>query len=44
VQQLDAPAAERVRAAGVQWLRDHEIHELQTNVIYALARKPGNAN
>jgi hypothetical protein len=40
IQQLDAAAAQRVRAANVQWLRQHEVHELQTNVIYALARKP----
>jgi SAM-dependent methyltransferase len=40
IQQLDAAAAQRVRAANVQWLRQHEVHELQTNVVYALARKP----
>jgi SAM-dependent methyltransferase len=40
VQQLDPAAAQRVRAATVQWLRRHEVHELQTNVIYARAHKP----
>jgi SAM-dependent methyltransferase len=44
VQQLDAAAAERVRAAGVQWLRQHEVHDVQTNVIYAQAHKPGRVN
>jgi hypothetical protein len=40
VEQLDAAAASRVRAANVQWLREHEVRELQTNVVYARARKP----
>ena len=40
VEQLDPAAARRVRAANLQWLRRHEVRELQTNVIYARARKP----
>ena len=40
VQQLDPPAAQRVRAANIAWLRQHEVRELQTNVVYARARKP----
>jgi SAM-dependent methyltransferase len=42
VQQLDPAAARRVRDASVGWLRQHEVRELQTNVIYARARKPGS--
>jgi len=40
VQQLDPAAAQRVRAANVRRLRQHEVRELQTNVVYAQARKP----
>jgi hypothetical protein len=40
VEQLDPAAARRVRAANLQWLRRHEVRELQANVIYARARKP----
>jgi SAM-dependent methyltransferase len=40
VGQLDAAAAQRVRAANIQWLRQHEVRELETNVVYAQARKP----
>ena len=40
VQQLDPAAAQRVREASVAWLRQHDVRELQTNVIYAQARKP----
>jgi hypothetical protein len=40
VDQLDAAAAERVRAASVAWLRRHDVRELQTTVVYARARKP----
>ncbi len=40
VQQLDPAAAQRVRAASIAWLRQHEVRELQTNVVYARARKP----
>lgn len=40
VQQLDPAAAQRVRAASVAWLRQHDVRELQTNVVYARARKP----
>jgi hypothetical protein len=41
VAQLDPAATERVRSASVAWLRQHEIDELRTNVVYARARKPG---
>jgi SAM-dependent methyltransferase len=40
VQQLDLAAVHRVRAANITWLRDHEVRELQANVVYARARKP----
>jgi SAM-dependent methyltransferase len=40
VAQLDAAAASRVRAANVRWLREHEVRDLQTNVVYGRARKP----
>jgi SAM-dependent methyltransferase len=40
VEQLDPAAAQRVRAAGVRWLREHDVRELQANVIYARAHKP----
>jgi SAM-dependent methyltransferase len=42
VQQLETTAAQRVREASVAWLREHDVRELQTNVVYARARKPGN--
>jgi SAM-dependent methyltransferase len=41
VQQLDPAAAQRVRTASVAWLRAHGTRDLQTNVVYARARKPG---
>jgi SAM-dependent methyltransferase len=40
VQQLDPAAADRVRAANIAWLREHEVRELQANVVYGRARKP----
>jgi hypothetical protein len=42
VQQLDPAAARRVQAASTGWLRQHEVRELQTNVVYARARRPGS--
>jgi SAM-dependent methyltransferase len=41
VQQLDPAAAQRVRAASTAWLRQHEVRDLQTNIVYGRARKPG---
>src|SRR4051794_37968978 len=40
VDELNPAAAQRVRTASVGWLRRHEVRELQTNVVYARARKP----
>jgi SAM-dependent methyltransferase len=42
VRQLDPAAAQRVRAASIAWLRQHKVRELQTNVVYARARKPSH--
>jgi ubiquinone/menaquinone biosynthesis C-methylase UbiE len=42
VQQLDPAAARRVRTASIDWLRRHKVRELQTNVVYGRARKPGS--
>jgi SAM-dependent methyltransferase len=39
VQRLDPEAAGRVRTSSVEWLRRHEVRELEVNVIYARARK-----
>jgi hypothetical protein len=39
VDQLGPEAAERVRAANVTDLRERGIRELETNVVYARARK-----
>jgi SAM-dependent methyltransferase len=41
VQQLDPAAAQRVRTASIAWIRQHDVREVQTNVVYARARKPG---
>lgn len=41
VQQLDPAAAQRIRTANIGWLRQSEVRDLQTNVVYARARKPG---
>jgi SAM-dependent methyltransferase len=40
VDQLDAEAAERVRAANVARIETRGVREIQTNVVYALAHKP----
>jgi SAM-dependent methyltransferase len=42
VQRLDPAAARRVRAANVEWLRQHEIRALRTNVVYARSHKPAS--
>jgi SAM-dependent methyltransferase len=42
VQQLDPGAAARVQAASIAWLRQHEVCELRTHVVYARARKAGS--
>ncbi|GAA0489167.1 methyltransferase [Paractinoplanes deccanensis] len=40
VEQLTPAAALRVRTATTAWLRRHEVRRLETNVVYAHARKP----
>jgi hypothetical protein len=40
VLQLDPAAADRVRAASTDDLRRQDVRRLQTNVVYAAARKP----
>jgi hypothetical protein len=40
---LGPAAAQRTRVANIGWLREHRVRELQTNVIYARARKPAAA-
>lgn len=44
VLQLDPAAELRVRAACGAWLREHRVRELQTNVVYAQARKPADVS
>jgi SAM-dependent methyltransferase len=39
VEQLNPAAAQRVRAAGIAWLREHQVHDLETNVVFARAHK-----
>lgn len=41
LQPLGPAAAERVRTATVAWIRRNEVCELQANVVYGRARKPG---
>jgi ubiquinone/menaquinone biosynthesis C-methylase UbiE len=41
VEKLDPQAAQRVKDASIEWLREHDVRELQANVIYARTRKPG---
>jgi hypothetical protein len=39
VEQLDPAAAARVLDASVRWVREHQARELETNVVYARARR-----
>jgi ubiquinone/menaquinone biosynthesis C-methylase UbiE len=40
VDQMGSEAAERVREANLAWMRSQNITSVETNVIYAVARKP----
>lgn len=40
VDQMGSEAAERVREANFAWIRSQNITSVETNVIYAVARKP----
>jgi ubiquinone/menaquinone biosynthesis C-methylase UbiE len=43
VDQMEAEMAERLRNANLAWIRSHNVTYVETNVIYALARKPGSS-
>ena len=40
VDQMEPEMAERLRNANLAWIRSHNIRSVETNVIYAVARKP----
>ena len=40
VDQIGPEMAERLRNANLAWIRSHNITSVETNVIYAVARKP----
>jgi len=40
VDQTEPEMAERLRDANLAWIRSHNITSVETNVIYAVARKP----
>jgi len=40
VEQLDEQARERVRRATVDWLSEHNVRSVETNAVFAIARKP----
>jgi ubiquinone/menaquinone biosynthesis C-methylase UbiE len=40
VDQMEPEMAERLRNANLAWIRSHNVTSVETNVIYALARKP----
>jgi ubiquinone/menaquinone biosynthesis C-methylase UbiE len=40
VDQMEPEMAERLRDANLAWIRSHNITSVETNVIYAAARKP----
>jgi ubiquinone/menaquinone biosynthesis C-methylase UbiE len=44
VEQLNLAERQKVKEANLAFLRDEKISALQTNVLYALATKPENAN
>ena len=39
IEQLDDETRERVRKANVEWIEQHDVREVETNVVYAIARK-----
>ena len=41
VEQLGAPAAARVRSANLARIEATGIREVETNVVYSVARRPG---
>jgi ubiquinone/menaquinone biosynthesis C-methylase UbiE len=40
VDQMEPKMAERLRSANLAWIRSHNVTSVETNVIYAVARKP----
>ena len=40
VDQMEPEMAERLRNANLAWIRSHNVTSVETNVIYAGARKP----
>jgi ubiquinone/menaquinone biosynthesis C-methylase UbiE len=40
VDQMEPEMAERLRSANLAWIRSHNVTSVETNVIYAVARKP----
>jgi SAM-dependent methyltransferase len=40
VDQMEPEMAERLRNANLAWIRSHNVTSVETNVIYAVARKP----
>ena len=41
IEQLNPSERERVKEANFAFIRDEEISAIETNVLYALATKPG---
>jgi hypothetical protein len=41
VERLGPGAAERVRAHNLAWIRAHDVREVETGVVYGVARKAG---
>jgi ubiquinone/menaquinone biosynthesis C-methylase UbiE len=39
IEQLDDQTRERVRKANIDWIEQHDVREVETNVVYAIARK-----
>jgi SAM-dependent methyltransferase len=40
IERLGAGAAARIRADNLAWIRAHGVREVETNVVYGLARRP----
>jgi hypothetical protein len=39
IERLGAAAAARIQADNLAWIRAHEVREVETNVLYGLARR-----
>ena len=40
IEQLDDQARERVRKANLDYIEQHDVRQVETNVVYAIAQKP----